>query len=267
MSGDTRRSMTDRPILFSGPMVRALLDGRKTQTRRLLSGVPDRPGLSNTVHEPKHNWPYLDAYCSGKRTPDNPRGMGINWCWWTRDDRPCEQFRVGYAPGDRLWVRETWCNGPIGRDGVVEDWADYGYRASDPEIEGIDDGDGYKILNADGSVKSCWKPSIHMPRKASRLTLTVTDVRVQRLQDISEKDAIAEGVERSPHGNGDQWLDYPAGSSAAGWTDPRESFRSLWQSINGKRADSAWNDNPWVVALTFSVAKGNIDAIQQAEAA
>jgi hypothetical protein len=108
-----------------------------------------------------------------------------------------------------------------------------------------------------------WRPGIHMPRWASRLTLTVLDVRVQRLQDISEEDAIAEGIGSNPVQEG-TWIDYPERTSAAGWSDPRKSFRSLWDSINGRREGASWNDNPWVVALSFCVERKNIDAVERA---
>jgi hypothetical protein len=102
-----------------------------------------------------------------------------------------------------------------------------------------------------------------MPRWASRITLIVTDVRVQRLQDISEADAIAEGIKKLPGGNEDQWMDYPEGSSAAGWLQPVNSFDSLWESINGP---GSWTENPFVYAVSFIVHKSNIDALK-AEAA
>lgn len=211
--------MTDRPIIFSAPMVRALLDGSKTQTRRVLK--------------------------LGRRQPDyiGPRGCTDDpSCWgWNDDergdywlvkrgisDRGCLEWtdwRGAYASGDRLYVREAFLPG-IGYPKPV---AIPRYRADNdrPEWRGL------------------WKPSIHMPRWASRLTLAVTDVRVQRLQDISEADAVAEGC---PCRNEDDL----AGMEATGW------FRDLWNSLHG--AD-AWGRNPWVVALTFTVQRGNIDKV------
>lgn len=107
---------------------------------------------------------------------------------------------------------------------------------------------GNDLLADDGP----WRPGIHMPRWASRLTLTVTSVRVQRLQDISEEDAIAEGVDAV------SMADAPRQTA---WSR-RQDFAQLWDSINGKHPCAAWSDNPWIVALTFSVTKQNIDALQ-----
>jgi hypothetical protein len=185
--------MTDRPIIFSAPMVRALLDGRKTQTRRAL-----KPPYGTLEYLPDRTWRPIYTKC----------------------------FR-----GDRLYVREAFCP----RLGYPAPVATPHYRADDdkPEWRGL------------------WKPSIHMPRWASRLTLTVTDVRVQRLQEISEADAIAEGCDaafamtmRRPNGA------YPGNAT--------ECFRDLWNSLHGP---DAWDANPWVAALTFTVQRGNIDSI------
>jgi hypothetical protein len=144
------------------------------------------------------------------------------WRWMTgdvsyRDDErrcPCGQ------PGDRLWVRETW--------GLL-DIVSPCYRADDKSA-----------VPASGR----WRPSIHMPRWASRLTLEVTEVRVQLLQEISEEDAKAEGVEpiRERVANG------------VNWSSAREGFHHLWDSINGERA--AWESNPWVWAVSFKVLRG-----------
>lgn len=199
--------MKERPILFSSPMVRAILDGSKTQTRRVMTPQPD--------HLQHYEW-------RGKR-----------------------------IVGDRLWVRETWCfahpdswdAGPdaaIGRplgppcpDGTRQfAW----YAATDADV-----------VNSDDDNRSPWKPSIHMPRWASRITLEITEVRVQCLQDISEDDAHAEGCVCD-----DEPCDHTRQSCAdvgcLGKTH-RSSFCTLWDSINAKRAP--WSSNPWVWALTF----------------
>lgn len=231
--------MTDRPIIFSAPMVRALLEGKKTQTRRLLKvEVPPSPGmdswlrvsLGKPVDRPKHDAPYLDSYCSARRSDANPRGMSENWCWWTRDDRQgLPTFRVGYAPGDRLWVRETFAHATNFPPAVR-------YYATD---------DVHELRRK--------RPAIHMPRWASRLTLTVTQVRVQRLHDITEIDSSDEGAPCCVMDDDGKFYENQGGTYRCG-------FVGLWNSINGKRTGAAWDDNPWIVALTFTVEKRNIDA-------
>ena len=245
--------MADRPIIFSAPMVRALLDGRKIQTRRVIRDeVPAAPAFDNVVHKPRHAAPYLDAYCGERKTPANPRGMGPWWCWWTRDDRCGAQFQVGYVPGDRLWVREAHSlrvTPEAATDGIGRVW----FRA-DPEW-----GDEVR-----------WRSPIHMPRWASRLTLNVTDVRVQRLQGISEDDAIAEGLEVAPqcaidlHNGGftpGYFVDLADVGRVGGTVQPTRVYRMLWNSLHGPHA---WSANPWVVALTFTVEQRNIDALREA---
>lgn len=185
--------MTDRPIIFSGPMVKALLAGRKTQTRRVL------------------NPPYgfLEYLRDGTWRPI------------------CTKF----FPGDRLYVRESAC--------WVSAWG-WRYRA---------DNDDLTDKRESGEVGR-WRPSIHMPRSASRITLTVTEVRVERLQEISNEDAIAEGIK--PHGHA--FTGY--GNQSDVWMAPYDSFRSLWNSLHGP---DAWDANPWVVAVSFTVDRQNID--------
>lgn len=213
--------MGDLPILFSGPMVRSLLDGRKTQTRRIL---------------PAGNV-YADLASEGAEDFEL-RG----WHVFSREDALCAA-KVRIAPSDRLWVRETWRpihSGDPGRGAQ--------YRADHPD---------------DWRDDTKWKPSIHMPRWASRITLTVTDVKVERLQDISEADAIAEGC--SPAGDGKFFI-----PGQYRYTSPREprtaisavsAFGSLWRQING---DASWEADSWVAAYTFTVALGNIDQIARA---
>lgn len=250
--------MTDRPILFSAPMVRALLDGRKTQTRRVLKDVPTSPGddALNPNCQIRHEHAYLDAYCSANRTPLNPRGMSSKWCWWTRDDRQClPVFDVRFAPGNRLWVKETWRTEArhdavkpteLPRDALISFDADYLQEPND-------------------GCRGRTRVSIHMPRWASRLTLTMTDVRVQRLQQISEADCIAEGPPelREMRGLGrplDGVMVVDPAQPHVGMA-PRTWYRELWDAINGL---GAWDADPWIVALTFTVERRNIDAARVA---
>lgn len=203
--------MKERPILFSGEMVRAILDGRKTQTRRLIRLPPGYEHGEVYGYEGSHNGRHFLA-CD----PGPSRAI------------PCPYG----APGDRLWVRETWRDGQyaIGREWDFDDRV--GYRAS---------------FVGDPALK--WKPSIHMPRWASRLTLEVVSVRVERLQDISEADALAEGIQDGGCNNcGESSHPNPCGCA-----DPEplyvDAFAWLWNSINGKRMP--WVLNPWVWVVTF----------------
>lgn len=206
--------MTDRPILFSSPMVRALLDGRKTQTRRVV--------------KPRRHASLFD----GSWTDDYVLDPG-NQSW--------RESEYSWRIGDRLWVRESIdkvCTSPEHEVCYMADWP-----GNDPRGLG-------------------WRPSIHMPRWASRLTLVVTGVRVQRIQDIDEADAEAEGVEEvdpwegvrrfKVYGTGGEDLACPYGA--------RLSFSTLWDSLNEARG-FGWDVNPWVVAVTFTVEHRNIDEV------
>jgi len=223
--------MTDRPIIFSGPMVRALLEGRKTQTRRVLKNVPKAPDPANVVYKPTHPEPYIDSYCSQRKTDANPRGMSENWCWWTRDDRCCVQFKVPYVPGDRLWVRENW------RQAYPKTEFSHGaiYRADAERALGMDE----------YSSRHRWTPSIHMPRWASRLTLIVEAVKVERLQAMNWREPAA---------------DYSLCSA-------RYAFASFINELHGgpnwniKNQPPLWDQNPWVVAVSFRVVRANIDSV------
>jgi hypothetical protein len=205
--------VTDRPILFSAPMVQALLAGTKTQTRRVVTPQPpDWVSCYNERLVDAHFW------CEHDRDDDSMR----HWPSYEHG-LPCPYG----APGDRLWVRETW--GPC--DGGAC------YRAS--ERDGV---------LPDGGR---WHPSIHMPRWASRITLEVTDVRVERLQDISEADAIADGVKHSqravsPSKADPCWWDYL--QDEPNYRNARDSYASLWEKINGA---GSWDANPWVWVIEF----------------
>ncbi|MGU9856206.1 hypothetical protein [Pseudomonas sp. LF245] len=216
----------ERPILFSAPMVRATLEGRKTVTHRAISHK-----LTNRFDEPRGQADVVAGYplveCDDGYWP------AINFCPYGK-------------PGDRLWVRETWyCDhfevmrGPY-------------LKPDDLNVsEAIDDGtmvyaaDGLTPYEADQPI---WKPSIHMPRWASRILLEITDVRVERLQDISETQAIAEGVRLMRDGS-DTWVSREGpGNLFTPWPTAKEAFGDLWNSINGPHA---WAANPWVWAVSF----------------
>lgn len=222
--------MREIPIIFSAPMLRAIIEGRKTQTRRILKPQPTHDGTFWRWHG--GGW--------GSGSPPLVPGHSM----WNA---------VPARPGERLWVREKlqYFGEPGGLARLMHEPLHYAADENPPGHPGpaiTTFPDDWRLPKRRGE----YIPSIHMPRWASRITLEVTGVKVERLQEISEEDAIAEGIRRSPHGNRDQWLEYPEGSSAAGWEDPRDSFRSLWNSIHGA---GAWDANPWVAAISFKRVK------------
>jgi hypothetical protein len=228
--------MTDRPILFSAEMVRAILDGRKTQTRRIIK--PQPPAEAESV-------------CRQLYSQEAPEFDGA-WTWWAgKPQKPITKplFCPYGKPGDLLWVRETWARHASGVD-YAADFA----AISRPEA-------------------GPWRPSIHMPRWASRITLRITDIRVERLQDISEDDALAEGCEARPFpgpwwqgyrdlGDGQLFHQQAIGETAPDWMigpkqmpptpwldqSARDGFRSIWMGLHGP---GAWDDNPWVWVISF----------------
>lgn len=282
MDQGTGKAMSDKPILFSGAMVRAILDGRKVQTRRILKEtIPLSPTMDaiHPTNTAKHPAPYLDSYCGDRKTEANPRGMSRRWCWWTRDDRQgLPTFGVRWVPGDRLWVRETWAdvnteNGPaiMFRAGGFHFCTDDAYPVEYDRYPGM----LFSMWCGDlarGAPGHAWRPSIFMPRWASRISLDVTDVRVERLQDITEADAIAEGCEFTDFGeyqpqgvasldggktfhpfkmrqhNGWHWGNATRPDQCLG--SALQAYGNLWEQLNGA---GSWDANPFVVALTFRV--------------
>jgi hypothetical protein len=213
--------VADLPILFSAPMVRALLAGTKTQTRRIVKPQPEL--LPNGLYH-VHN-----------------RGGGMVGVAEENVGRHAVDY-LRIATGDQLYVRETWTHTGTG----VWTIADSRHAL-----------DGQVAYQADGAIPGAkYWPSIHMPREFSRLTLTVTDVRVERLQEISETDAVAEGckVVRDACYVFDGTA-YDRGGLCH--SSPVTAYSILWNDING---DSAWDANPWVAAYTFTVERRNIDA-------
>lgn len=262
--------MTDRPILFSAPMVRALLAGRKTQTRRIIKPQPFASGYYDGEIELNvipANYQYPKAF----RFNANAVGGGAILE---------EIFEPRISAGDRLWVKENAAVRHESWHHVDGDAHQVCYRADEDEHgrwlglascgNGIRRGKAPSVFprkshNLDGSLR--WQPSIHMPRWASRLTLIVTDVRVERLQDISEEDAIAEGVERLhsgfyPYGIATFMTTFVDGREvpAQCCTNARDSYQLLWDHINGR---GAWDANPWIACYSFRVIKQNIDQIER----
>lgn len=202
-------AMKERPILFSGPMVRALLAGTKKQTRRIVTPQPFQASTGT--------WFWSN---------------GAQHHVWSEKPFPHIAHDCKYGDvGDRLWVKETFAyTGP-----ELNDAPGFVYRATDPDWGTME---GFK-----------WKPSIFCPRMASRITLELTAVRVERLNDISDGDSKAEGIESSPGTySGDRfWKNYGMGNFL-GYFTPRDSYRTLWESINGP---GSWALNPWVWVLEF----------------
>lgn len=190
--------MKERGMIFNGEMVRAILDGGKTQTRRPVK-VPhiDRDAMCELSGNE------LAGELSAGNYRNSPHGK----------------------PGDRIWVRETWA-----RYNIDQDSHDMAYRATPP---------------ADWPEEGRWRPSIHMPRWASRITLEITCVRVERLNSISQEDAQAEGMELT--GWRTTYSDPDSGGEV--WT-PYDNFAQLWESIYG---EESWQANPWVWVIEFKV--------------
>lgn len=227
--------MKERPILFSAPMVSTVIDGTKTQTRRVVK--PE--GADHLFQFRGKEWLH---------GADEPTG---EWAWCGSSHVVNKHIYCPYGkPGDRLWVRETWMDltgtGIESRDerGKIKRYA---YGADTPP------GSWGDQCRKDYGLK--WRPSIHMPRDACRILLEVTGVRVERLQDISEADAMAEGIEKSGECNWCDYLDYGYND----FTSARHSYRSLWESINGA---GSWGANPWVWVIEFK--RVDVGAMKQA---
>ncbi len=208
--------MKERPVIFNGEMVRAILDGRKTQTRRVMAVQPESNqfGLLRITDSTKRSDIGKYHWAESNATGTHQRSALFS----------CPFGQVG----DRLWVREAY-QGPLFNFDQMETYLEDTSKFESPEFceYRADGGKTPEYYDADDNLRFGWKPSIHMPRWASRITLEITGVSVERLQDISEEDAIAEGGTK--HFNID-------------WFGP------LWASIYG--VDS-WNANPWVWVIAF----------------
>ncbi|MES2218401.1 MAG: hypothetical protein V4501_08310 [Pseudomonadota bacterium] len=239
-------AVKERPILFSAPMINAILDGRKTQTRRIVKPTKKHAeGVIILDGGTNRRWPY--NMFDGSEADGN--GM---------------EFPIGCPyglVGDRIWVRETWS--PISEnwreaEDLMYEGNNFWYKATyekDMIAEGLSKEDAKSIVEHDHIING-WRPSIHMPRIASRINLEVTNLRIEMLNDISEKDAIAEGAQFVDFGK-DQY-----GQQKAGWrcdktpgnyeeslVSAKYAFFNLWEKLNG--IDSV-EKNPWVWVIEFT---------------
>lgn len=215
--------MKERGMIFNGEMVRSILDGRKTQTRRVMAVQPEHSNLG------------LRYITESKNARDNGK------YFWSQSDATgmkalSKPFACPYGnPGDRIWVRETWqaIHEYLNDDGYVDETR---FARSIPKQEGRY---WHSVFAADNWTNDReyrgfpWRPAIHMPRWASRIMLEIIDVRVERLNAISDADANAEGVQANEHS--------PA----------RYVFGELWQSIYGADNSQSWQVNPWVWVIEF----------------
>ncbi|CNI74784.1 phage-like protein [Yersinia massiliensis] len=218
--------MNEKPILFNSEMVNAILSGRKTQTRRIMKVQPSEHFHPQTIHGAMDftaHW-----YTPGVIDKDGYLQPARKDVFGVADEGEGYTCPLG-AVGDQLWVREAFAAGLCTESTLA-------YRATHKK-EDLEEGWGETIK---------WTPSIHMPRWASRINLLITGVRVERLNDISEQDAISEGLEcyvddgvpyYGPFNNGD--------------CRPDVVFRGLWDSIYGQKEGENWQANPWVWVIEF----------------
>lgn len=210
--------MKERPILFSGSMVRAILEGRKTQTRRIIKPQPTPCKVCHPMERDIAKRDRLDAEQGWEYAHDNK----LYHCAESTFKEVYTDFSPYGQQGDRLWVRETWAKDIPGCPNGVT------YRAD--HLDPLGDGPAKPIT---------WKPSIHMPRIASRITLEITRVRVEQLRSITEADAKAEGVD----------IDVQKAGGRVGDGYYCARFPMIWDFINAKRG--AWTSNPWVWVVEF----------------
>lgn len=235
----------DRPILFSSPMVRALLAGTKSQTRRVFKlptkGIYERKDMGSWAPTTNGGGGSFTIGRDGTRTPA-PETVGI----WHRTTGRC--LNAPYQVRDRLYVREAWRAG-MARDRITP-------RDLQPGSFVAYEADGPHDCEA---VHGRFRQGMHMPRWASRLTLIVSEVRVQRLQDIDEADARAEGITSDQHDDGRSIFPVPGHDDYA--STAKGAYRKLWNGLNESRG-FGWETNPWCIAVSFSVIKQNIDQVK-----
>lgn len=209
--------MKERGMIFNGEMVRAILDGRKTQTRRIMVPQP-----ADDIERGIFPNPEVIGWKSSRRHKHG--STTAHFCHYGK-------------PGDRIWVRETF-QGPLFDYDLMDSYCKDPTPFERPEfcVYKADGAPAPEFYDADGELHCCWRPSIHMPRWASRILLEITGVRVERLRSMSQDDARAEGV-----------------IAASGPMEAGLAFRELWDSIYG---EESWKANPWVWVIEFKRVEG-----------
>ena len=238
--------MTDYPMIYSAPMVRALQAGIKTQTRRIIT-----PGNSlfnggkwSALHK-RQEWDWEGAWVDGGPSPMGNPGPYLKLPWKAGDDDFTDTVHRIYPviqPGGRIWVKEAWRTEP---------------KNDDLPPSGLDPATAVVWFDVSSDwqydyEKPRYRHARFMPRWASRITLTVTEVRPQRVSEISEDDAKAEGVRPA--------FSYPGWDDVSSVPRYRWGFHEIWDSIHGP---DAWARNDWVWAYRFSVHHGNIDSMER----
>jgi hypothetical protein len=240
-------TLRERPILFSAPMVRALLAGTKTQTRRVIAKQPP-PECGITYQLGNESWIQREKRSPIRRTWEAWHGALFE----SRPERYlCGAFEAKCPfgmPGDRLWVRETHAQLAVGEGLDTPVPQCVAYRATCEADGGLD------YVNGRGEIMRLtvtkWTPAIYMPRWASRITLEITDIRSQRVQDISAEDSLAEGVPRASE-CGCETCRRSAQMCPADASEQVMAYAALWEHINGKRPGCGWDANPWVWCVSF----------------
>ncbi|HBT3310403.1 TPA: morphogenetic protein [Klebsiella pneumoniae] len=226
--------ITERGMIFNGEMVRAILDGRKTQTRRIMAPQP-ADDIERGIFP-------------------NPEAIGWKSSLRHKHGSTTAHFCPYGKPGDRIWVRETF-QGPLFDYDLMDSYCKDSTPFEKPEfcVYKADGVPAPEFYDADDELHCCWRPSIHMPRWASRILLEITDVRVERLNAISEEDAEAEGIDMEALYDSQDCYDCIADHNMTGRPTVTGAFKYLWESIYG---EESWKANGWVWVISFKRVEG-----------
>ena len=217
-----------KPILFNTSMVQAILEGRKTSTRRIIKNKYENSNIEWFENKYGRKLVYMQNDAKVTKNSDGSENRQL---------RACEEIRPPYKVEDILYVRETWCQSTEIEPNYGKQ--EYHYKASP---------DDFIRQAPEGFIK--WKPSIHMPKVAARIFLKVTDIKVQRLQDITEDEAQQEGIDPEVAIEYSNWRPTFYDPDSGGEPNYREAFKDLWDKLYKKKG-YGWDSNPWVFVISF----------------